>query len=190
MSHRRAPSLLLLIASTLLAGCGHAKPLAPATPGPAATAASVATREAANGPSDVIRRSAIRGVLAAGLGAFLQKVSVDDHPVFSAGKFHGFRITALEAESFRGVDLQPGDVVTLIDGMPIEHPEEAIAAFNALEVASSSVSTTSATACPGRSATGSWTMTRRPPLRRQPLQSRASRPTQGICWPPSGRPPV
>ena len=32
--------------------------------------------------------------------------------------------------------LKPGDVVTRIEGMPIEHPEEAIEAFNALQVAS------------------------------------------------------
>jgi type II secretory pathway component PulC len=75
-------------------------------------------------------------VLAAGPGAFLQKVALDDHPVFAAGKFHGFRIAALQADSFTGVDLKPGDVVTRVEGMPIEHPEEAIEAFNALEVAS------------------------------------------------------
>ena len=37
---------------------------------------------------------------------------------------------------FRGIDLKPGDVVTRVEGMPIEHPEEAIEAFRALEVAS------------------------------------------------------
>jgi type II secretory pathway component PulC len=136
MSHGRAVSVLLLWASSLLMGCGHAQPPATATPGSNTLAAAPPAREAGAAPSDVIRRSTIRSVLAAGPGAFLQKVSVDDHPVFSAGRFHGFRITALEAESFRGVDLQPGDVVTRIEGMPIEHPEEAIAAFDALQVAS------------------------------------------------------
>ncbi len=34
------------------------------------------------------------------------------------------------------IDLKPGDVVTRIEGMPIEHPEEAIEAFHALEAAS------------------------------------------------------
>jgi type II secretory pathway component PulC len=90
----------------------------------------------AAGPTDVIRRSAIRGVLAAGPGAFLQKVSLDDQPVLAGGKFRGFRIASLQADSFRGVDLKPGDVVTRIEGMPIEHPEEAIEAFNALQLAS------------------------------------------------------
>ncbi len=136
MSHGRALSLLLFVTSSFLASCGHARPPVPAAPVSNAPTAAAAAKEAATVPSDVIRRSTIRSVLAAGPGAFLQKVSVDDHPVFLAGKFHGFRITGLESESFRGVDLKPGDVVTLIEGMPIEHPEEAIAAFDALEVAS------------------------------------------------------
>ena len=54
-----------------------------------------------------------------------------------AGKFHGFRIAALQATGvLAGVDLKPGDVVTRVNGMPIEHPEEALEAFNSLEVAS------------------------------------------------------
>jgi len=87
-------------------------------------------------PADAIRRSAVRSVLAAGPGAFLQKVTLDDNPVFTAGKFHGFRIAALQADSFRDIDLKPGDVVTRIEGMPIEHPEEAVEAFYTLQVAS------------------------------------------------------
>ncbi len=129
----------VLVASFLLSGCGHTLPPAPATATQAAPATVPGTPVAPSAsslPSDTIRRSVIRTVLAAGPGAFLQKVAVDDHPVFSEGKFHGFRIAALQADSFRGVDLKPGDVVTRIEGMPIEHPEEAIEAFNALQVAS------------------------------------------------------
>jgi hypothetical protein len=116
-----------------LAACGHAAPPAPLPPPQAATAGP---RPLAAAPSDSIRRSAIRGVLQAGPGAFLQKVSLDDRPVLVGGKFHGFRITALADDSFKGVDLRPGDVVTRVEGMPIEHPEEAIEAFHSLEVAS------------------------------------------------------
>jgi len=119
----------------ILAGCGHAAPPVAEAP-PSASAATSPAVVVATAPTDAIRRSAIRGVLAAGPGAFLQKVSVDDHPVLANGKFHGFRIASLQADSFRGVDLKPGDVVTRIEGMPIEHPEEAIEAFNALQVAS------------------------------------------------------
>jgi type II secretory pathway component PulC len=132
------PSLrpaILVFASLAVASCGHARPPASTAPSSGAAAAQAAGQAQA-APSDVIRRSAVRGVLGAGFGAFLQKVSVDDHPVFQAGKFHGFRVTALEPDWFQGVDLKPGDVVTQVEGMPIEHPEEAIAAFNSLAVAS------------------------------------------------------
>jgi type II secretion system protein C len=55
----------------------------------------------------------------------------------SAGKFHGFRIAALpDAAFWSGVDLKPGDVVTAVNGFPIEHPEQAQTAFESLEVAS------------------------------------------------------
>jgi hypothetical protein len=88
-------------------------------------------------PSSSIRRSRIRVVLGAGPGAFLQRVTLDDRAVFRAGKFHGFRVARLDdAELFRGVDLKPGDVVTQVNGFPIEHPEEALEAFTSLEVAS------------------------------------------------------
>jgi type II secretory pathway component PulC len=131
MSHRHA--LVLLVASSLVAGCGHTHPTA-STPS-SATSAPAPIR-ANDLPADAIRRSAVLNVLSAGFGAFLQKVTLDERPVFAAGKFHGFRVVALDPEQFRGVDLKPGDVVTRVEGMPIEHPEEAIQAFNSLQVAS------------------------------------------------------
>ena len=137
MPHCRTPRVLvapLVLLFLAVAGCGHAQPPAPAAP--VASAVEPAPLRAATTPADAIRRSAIRETLAAGPGAFLQKVSVDDQPVFAAGKFHGFRIAALQVDSFAGVDLKPGDVVTRVEGMSIEHPEEAIEAFNALQVAS------------------------------------------------------
>jgi len=128
----------VLIAFLVLAGCSHAQPPVVAANAVQSNAHATPAAVTATGPlpADAIRRSAIRSVLAAGPGAFLQKVSLDDQPVLAAGKFHGFRIASLQADSFGGVDLKPGDVVTRIDGMPIEHPEEAIEAFMALQVAS------------------------------------------------------
>jgi type II secretion system protein C len=55
----------------------------------------------------------------------------------AGGKFHGFRIAALHDSAFwKGVDLRPGDVVTSVNGFPIEHPEQAERAFESLDVAS------------------------------------------------------
>jgi type II secretory pathway component PulC len=121
-----------------LVGCGHAAPppvVAVSEVRPSSPAAAP-SKGGAPVPADSIRRSAVRSVLAAGPGVFLQRVTLDDNPVFASGKFHGFRISALQADSFKDVDLKPGDVVTRIEGMPIEHPEEAVEAFYTLQVAS------------------------------------------------------
>jgi len=82
-------------------------------------------------------RSAVDAVVSEGLGMFLRRVDIDDQPVFVGGKFHGFRIAGLRDPQFwNGVDLKPGDVVTSVNGFPIEHPEQAQTAFESLEVAS------------------------------------------------------
>jgi type II secretory pathway component PulC len=87
-------------------------------------------------PEHTIARSLIRATVARGLGAFLQRVELDDEPVFTGGKFHGFRISALHDPPFwSGVDLKPGDVVVSVNGLPIERPEQALAAFDALQTA-------------------------------------------------------
>jgi type II secretory pathway component PulC len=38
--------------------------------------------------------------------------------------------------AWSGVDLRPGDVVTSVNGFPIEHPEQAQTVFDSLDVAS------------------------------------------------------
>jgi type II secretory pathway component PulC len=78
----------------------------------------------------------MHAAIAQGLGAFLQHVDLDDAPVRVAGRFRGFRIAALRDPKFwSGVDLKPGDVVTRVNGFPIERPEQAQTAFESLEVA-------------------------------------------------------
>ena len=49
------------------------------------------------------------------------------------GKFHGFKIRTINSQW--GVDLKAGDVVTRINGIVPERPEEADAALRALEKA-------------------------------------------------------
>jgi hypothetical protein len=126
-----------LLAATV-AGCASASPAMPtvmapvAAPSPPAVAATAAQRD-----DHAVPRSAVHAVVSQGLGAFLQRVDVDDQPVFVGGKFHGFRIAALrDAPFWNGVDIRPGDVVTSVNGFPIERPEQAQTAFDSLEVAS------------------------------------------------------
>jgi hypothetical protein len=123
-----------------LASCGGATPgpavHAPLAGQPPATAHSVPAAAAAKADHS-LARSAVHAVVSQGLGYFLQRVELDDQPVFLGHKFHGFRIAQLRDHSFwEGVDLMPGDVVTGVNGFPIERPEQAQMAFDSLEVAS------------------------------------------------------
>jgi type II secretory pathway component PulC len=123
------------VLSSALFGCAAETPPPPAAPR-AAPVAAHADKASTALPANAIARSAVQAVLSAGPGAFLQSVAIDDHPVFLGGKFHGFRIAALQGDSWKGVDLRPGDVVTRVNGFSIEHPEEAAEAFYSLRVAS------------------------------------------------------
>jgi general secretion pathway protein C len=125
--------LVLLVASAASAGCGGEPPEArsPDSSGSAATAAGTAT--AAPTKTTSLHRSQVKRTIANGLGYFLQDVTVEDYPVMTAGKFHGFKIKAISGDW--GVDLQPGDVVTRVNGMSIERPEDADAALRSLEKA-------------------------------------------------------
>jgi type II secretory pathway component PulC len=73
-------------------------------------------------------------VVDAGLGRFLAHVVIE--PRISAGKFTGWTIMALEPpDMWQGVDIKPGDVVTRVNGMPIERETEAYDAFQAVRQA-------------------------------------------------------
>lgn len=116
--------------------CGAAKPPAP-MPAPEVVSASPVPQAPQGSTDRILTRAAVHTAISQGLGAFLQHVEFDEQPVRVGGKFHGFRIAALHEASFwKGVDLKPGDVVTRLNGMPIERPEQAQAAFEALDQAS------------------------------------------------------
>jgi type II secretory pathway component PulC len=130
---------IALVLALSLGACGGAA-RAPATPSAAPEKPAVAAAPATAAlplPDHSLRRSAVREVVSQGLGMFLRRVDLDDHPVRLDGKFRGFRIAALHDTQFwGGVDLKAGDVVTSVNGFPIEHPEQAQTAFDSLQVAS------------------------------------------------------
>lgn len=81
-----------------------------------------------------LKRADVERVVDAGLGRFLGLVAIE--PSLSQGKFKGWSIVGLQpAELWGGVDLQPGDVVTKINGMAIEREVEAFDAFQAVRQA-------------------------------------------------------
>ncbi|HXX68637.1 MAG TPA: serine protease [Polyangiaceae bacterium] len=133
----RRIAVSLTLAIFACAGAPHAPQGSP-IPGPGPVSSSnPALAAPARGPDSTLSRAAVRAVLVQGLGAFLQRVELDDHPVVVGGKFHGFRIMALHDRAFwRSVDLRPGDVVTSVNGFPIERPDQAATVFDSLDLAS------------------------------------------------------
>lgn len=123
------PAWVIVLACSALA-CGGPTAGAPTVH---AAPASVASVKPTPLPPNTVRRSDVVALVEGGLGGFLQKLELDDVPVFVGGKFHGFRVTALlDSEFFRGVDLQAGDVVTAVNGQAIERPEQAVRVFESL----------------------------------------------------------
>ncbi len=94
----------------------------------------VAEEDVTPAPPGTVWRRDVNAVLDAGLGRFLQRVELE--PEVEQGAFVGFRIVELRPPSWwQGVDLSPGDIVTQVNGMPIEQPTEAHAAFESLRTA-------------------------------------------------------
>jgi type II secretory pathway component PulC len=90
---------------------------------------------AAKQPITSLKRSDVKETIARGVGAFLQNVTVEDWPVMHGGKFHGFKIKTINPDW--NVDIKPGDIITRVNGIVPEHPEEADAALRSLEKAPS-----------------------------------------------------
>lgn len=83
-------------------------------------------------PAGVLWRHEVDAALEEGLGTFLQRVAVEADFNLK-GEFRGFRVVALGPRQFwEGVDVALGDVVTQVNGMPIERETEAFAAFESL----------------------------------------------------------
>ncbi len=134
-------SRLLFPASfvVLLAACGGSTPPAKdarvATAPPSETTGSAPSDRSERPPITALKRADVKETIARGVGAFLQNVTVEDWPVMHEGKFHGFKIKSINPDW--NVDIKPGDVITRVNGIVPEHPEEADAALRSLEKAAS-----------------------------------------------------
>ena len=73
-----------------------------------------------------IQRATLKEYLKRGAGDFNAKVGT--RPAFHGGRFFGWRII-----SYKGPGpIQVGDIVTAIDGLPIERPEQVMKVWNGL----------------------------------------------------------
>ncbi len=127
----------LPIGLLLLAACGgeDAKPhaefpkggdSAPAMP-PPAPAKPFVVKE--------LKRADVKSAIQRGPGHFLQNVSVDENVVMINGKFHGWVLRGLNELWI--IDLNPGDVITKVNGIVPEKPDDAVLAMQSLEKAKS-----------------------------------------------------
>ncbi len=128
------PLLVIAALPFFALACGG-EPAPAKSPSDSVSTAPTTTAAAAPVTTTSLKRSQVKRTIAKGLGYFLQEVAVEDYPVMTGGKFRGFKIKAITGEW--GVDLRPGDVVTRVNGMSIEHPEDADAALRSLEKAKS-----------------------------------------------------
>ncbi len=80
----------------------------------------------------VIDRAGLVAIVDSGLGRLFQRLQV--RPTMKKGRFVGFQITSLHPE-WGGSALKAGDVITALNGMPVERPEQAMAAFESLRQA-------------------------------------------------------
>lgn len=118
----------------VLLACGGGPTDGPEYPKAPPKAAEPIVLKEARPPAGSIWRDELIDTLNAGLGAFLQHVEVE--PSLEEGRFRGFRILQLIPPGYwEGVDLEPGDVLVSVNGMPIERETEAYAAFEALRSA-------------------------------------------------------
>ena len=111
-----AASLSLLVGSAACAR--NAAPPAPPPP---------ASRAAASGPTvppgHLARVEVDRVLTTQGPPWVLRRVMTEE-VLRSDGKFTGWRMIGLP-EDWRDIDLRPGDVVTRVNGLPLETPDEA-----------------------------------------------------------------
>jgi type II secretory pathway component PulC len=81
-----------------------------------------------------ISRAEVARVRDMGLGYFLQHIEVE--AALKEGAFTGWQVKALrETSEWAGYDLRVGDVVSRINGLPIERPKQASDALKACAIA-------------------------------------------------------
>lgn len=133
MSHRArrlapsAPVLVLAGAALVaqLAGCAGDRPRHAAPPSTAATAAAPAEPEEVVPPGSLSRRK-VDAALKEGPPWLLSRVQVEE--VLRKGAFVGWRVVAMPT-GWEGAGLRPGDVVTKVNGLGIEKPDDLFAVW-------------------------------------------------------------
>ncbi len=102
-----------------LVGLDRRAPEAPAAP---ATATALAPHAPALPPGHLARTDVDHVLTTQGPPWVLRRV-ISEEVLRHDGKFAGWRLVGLP-EEWRGVDLKPGDVVSRVNGLPLETPDQ------------------------------------------------------------------
>lgn len=86
------------------------------------------------GEVPVVPHAQLIAVLGRSVGDFLRQIEVE--PEQQGGAFVGWRIVTLPESHPDWLDIRPGDVVTAINRMPLEHPDQAQQVWETLRVSS------------------------------------------------------
>lgn len=128
----RSPLLprALVASLSLVLGCGGEAQPPPAKAPPRPPASAAATASPAAPPGHLARREVEQVLTKLGPSWLLRRVMREE--VFDkTGKFAGWRLTGLPDE-WSAVDLRPGDVVKRVNGMALETPDDAWAAWKSV----------------------------------------------------------
>lgn len=135
LSRTLNPSIAVGVSLLLLVGCAHARvqPTAVVRSAPIIAAVASASEEVPRPTS--ISRTALRGVLDAGPGRFLQRVELE--PAFAGGRFVGFTVArwTSNTEPLSQGGLAVGDTVVRVNGRAIERPEQMFRVWEELSAA-------------------------------------------------------
>ncbi len=132
----RAAAIGLTLSYLVFNGCGSVPPQTSSGEPPARAVARPEPPPAAQPADGAIERELLLAVLDRGLGRFLQ--GVETQPATQDGGFVGFRLLSFYPEDprFEGLAVRAGDVITRVNGQPIERPEQALRVWEGLRVAS------------------------------------------------------
>jgi hypothetical protein len=118
---RRPSSSALLAPLFFVAACASTEAPPPRPPAPPPVVAAPAPPAVPTG--HLVRAEVDRVLVTQGPPWVLRRI-VSEEVMKSDGKFAGWRLVGLP-EEWRGIDLRPGDVVTRVNGLPLETPDQA-----------------------------------------------------------------
>ena len=121
-------ALACLLALTL-AACGEAVAPRPAATPPAPPAATAPAAPAT--ATGHLRRGEVDQILVQQGPPWVLRRVLSEEVIRRDGKFTGWRLVGLP-DDWRGIDLKPGDVVTRVNGLPVETPDEAWEAWKSV----------------------------------------------------------